>query len=755
MKGSPELGDFSKSIKKSLARVFGRGDLEQVLGEDWEFAESQAIPTEDLPAPPAPAGSPGIRSDGPTDLKALVTDPPPAESAPSPSPESGPPASSLGQAADPEKVPPVQESTEAKPQLPESTVAPFAAATTAPGSAESRSFGATFGTLELPPDKPEADRSPLSRAVKMLTDDGPLPESESFIRALGFGGADAPYPADLMALDDAHDHDEDAPEPMNTLDITGIFDDFLAEDDDPFEGLHGPTVLHVTDAAPSLEEPPEPPGVDESPEDEKEARLDTPAVAIKLDTPSPPPAAEISALDTPPPQVEDSLTPFSVDNLPLDEFGHSLSDSADLEMNPASPVVDSGLIEDAAPSILQSTMSETGTDLNTPQQTVAPEEQAIAPGEEDSARVLSHRGKNLWKNQRARGSSREGKPPKDLWNEQSTRASIAAGLKRDAERSKDGSFREVLLHLSDGIESQTIDLPPFPSSARRLLGRVSEEEVVEIIRSSPSLAGNVVKVANSPYYMSAKPVTSLNAAFMRIGLDQSRRVSLASLVGSSYEVEGFQRIMSRIQLHSIATASAAEMIATSARMPKEEAFLGGLLHDVGMVFTYRLMKDSIEATGDQWVVSQGTLRRMARKYHQRLGALFLNGWDLAGSVATMIAFHHHPDEAQEEFQAHAKCIHVADALAERAVTHSKSPKWKRSIAIHNPDATEEERSRAADIDGVNDISVHDLLFQAPSSLDIAGMHGIIRSVLLKLDSRRAEGDDDGKDEDASATSSGT
>jgi putative nucleotidyltransferase with HDIG domain len=213
--------------------------------------------------------------------------------------------------------------------------------------------------------------------------------------------------------------------------------------------------------------------------------------------------------------------------------------------------------------------------------------------------------------------------------------------------------------------------------------------------------------------------------------------------------------MSRIQLHSIATASAAEMIASMSKMSKEEAFLGGLLHDVGMVLTYRLMKNSIEATGDEWIVDQGTLRRMARKYHQRLGALFLSGWELAGSVATMIAFHHHPDEAEEKFQPHAKCIHIADALAERAVTHSKSPKWKRSIANHNPDATEEERSRAADVDGINEISVHDLLFQAPQSLDIVAMHGIIRSVLLKLDSRRSEEGDDGKDEDAAATSSGT
>jgi len=50
------LGDFSKSVKKTLAQVFGRGDLEQVLGEDWEFSDSQPMPTLDEPVadkPPA------------------------------------------------------------------------------------------------------------------------------------------------------------------------------------------------------------------------------------------------------------------------------------------------------------------------------------------------------------------------------------------------------------------------------------------------------------------------------------------------------------------------------------------------------------------------------------------------------------------------------------------------------------------------------------------------------------------------------
>ena len=710
------MGDFSKSVKKTLAQVFGRGDLEEVLNEDWEFLDSQEMsvleagtavpPTPVKPAPPPSAPRP-------TDLKALVdrSDSHPAEA----------------------EAPDEQQKDESKeapspPQTPKAEGQSVSSATTVPDEMIAEGPADAFGTIELPPSETHEGGDALSRAVQMITDEGSLPETESFIRELGFGGADAPYPSDLGTFDE----EEDAPAPKDTLDITGIFEDFVASDDDPFEGLHGPDNLNeiAAEEAEAVVEP-----------QQQEPQEPEPAV--------PPTNNPMDIVDGAPPlaETESSMLDFPLDEMALDAFDSSLMGSSFLAEQTSDPVIDSGLIENGQPSVIQTAH----TDSIEPAQ--AEESQRVEPPEsEDTGRVLSNRGKALFKGQRARGSDKEGPPPADIFDEARTRAFIVRDLRRDAGRVKNPAFRDVLLHLSECVEAQNASLPPFPSAARRLLGVVDEEEVMEIIRSSPSLAGNVVRVANSPFYMSAKPVTSLNAAFMRIGLDQSRRVSLASLVGSSYEVEGFDKVMHRIQLHSIATASTAEMIATTSQLSKEEAFLGGLLHDAGMVLTYRLVKASNDATGSNWLVDQGTLRRMARKYHQRLGALFLSGWDLPASVATMMAYHHHPDEADQQFLTHAKLIHVADALAERAVRHSRHPKWKRAMDQRDPEASDEERSRASEVDGVQEISVHDLLFQAPKKLDVPAMHGVIRSVLLKLDSRQADQATD-DDDDSAETSS--
>ena len=76
------MGDFSKSVKNALSRVFGRGDLEEVLGEEWEFTDSQSMPVAAAIGkvnPPPETNPPGIEAARPTDLRAL------ANSSPAPS----------------------------------------------------------------------------------------------------------------------------------------------------------------------------------------------------------------------------------------------------------------------------------------------------------------------------------------------------------------------------------------------------------------------------------------------------------------------------------------------------------------------------------------------------------------------------------------------------------------------------------------------------------------------------------------------
>lgn len=342
---------------------------------------------------------------------------------------------------------------------------------------------------------------------------------------------------------------------------------------------------------------------------------------------------------------------------------------------------------------------------------------------------------------KARVPAEHGPPPESIWDERAVRDAVIADLKQEGAKLADRGARRVLDLLRAAVDTEPLHLPPFPAAAQRLMGRngltATDDEVLEVVRSEPTLAGNVVKVANSPFYMAAVPVASLNAAVMRIGLDQVRRVSLAAVVGSSWDVEGFRGPMARMRLHCHAAAVAAESLAGDAGVEPGEAFLAGLLHDAGEALAYRLVRVAAEKAtkrGKSWEPDGRLMRKVARRHHQRLGALFLGGWDLAASVAAAMSFHHHPELAEPRFADLVRLIHVADAIAYRGLAHARSRPWRESLMLRAPGATREELDRAVEVDGIAELDVDDLLFQAPRRTDPDRLRGIVRSMLLRLDS---------------------
>ncbi|MCP4870376.1 MAG: HDOD domain-containing protein [Proteobacteria bacterium] len=357
----------------------------------------------------------------------------------------------------------------------------------------------------------------------------------------------------------------------------------------------------------------------------------------------------------------------------------------------------------------------------------------------------------------ARTDRDNGTPPTSIWDERQLRDEIVADLAEEIAATGDEDHRRVITALMKEIDEDPLKMPPFPEAARRLLGEggsaPTDEDLVEIVKSEPALAGNIVKVANSPFYMAATHVASVNAAVMRIGLDQVRRVALTTVVGSSYEVRGFSTTVARIRLHSYGAALAAETLAHGTDIDPAEAFLAGLLHDAGEVLAYYLVRNAIDVAkeaGGDFEPDRLQLRKLSRRYHPRLGALFLGGWDLAASVASAMAYHHHPAHAEARFADLVSLVHVADELAYRAIQHSSSADWRTSMRMREPGASRAELDKATAIDGIEFIDVDDLLFQAPRGASRERLHGVLRATLLRLDSSD-QGSLDGGDALASTT----
>jgi HD-like signal output (HDOD) protein len=349
----------------------------------------------------------------------------------------------------------------------------------------------------------------------------------------------------------------------------------------------------------------------------------------------------------------------------------------------------------------------------------------------------------------SRGKAPPGPAPSTIWDEAVIRREIAADL--DALAAAGSEDREILRALRDTMSRGPVELPPLTPAAGKLLPKdgsaPSDEEVLQIVRSDPGLAGQVMKVANSPFYMAAAPAASLNAALVRIGVEQTRRAALAAAVTSSYELRGFSATMNQLREHALATAMAAEMLAGAAGCDASEAFLAGLLHDAGEMLAWRIVRQAMDRArrdGDAWTPDRPSLRRLAARQHQRLGALFLGAWDLAAGIASCLAFHHQPEAAEERFRGLVRLVHVADLVADIAVEHGRSAKWKEALGARREATSAQDLAEASARDGVDALPLEQWVPRLAASVDGNLLRGVLRSVLLRLDSSGA-GSFDGPD----------
>src|ERR1051325_6151536 len=132
-------------------------------------------------------------------------------------------------------------------------------------------------------------------------------------------------------------------------------------------------------------------------------------------------------------------------------------------------------------------------------------------------------------------------------------------------------------------------LPTLPAVAVRVLEltgdeSVSLERLAEEIQNDQALAAKVLKTINSSFYGVRRPCGTISQAMVMLGLSAVKSLALSfSLVSSiGFGDDEFDHVA--YWRRGLYTAAAAKIIAREVgRAFEDEAFLGGLLQDVGMM----------------------------------------------------------------------------------------------------------------------------------------------------------------------------
>lgn len=195
--------------------------------------------------------------------------------------------------------------------------------------------------------------------------------------------------------------------------------------------------------------------------------------------------------------------------------------------------------------------------------------------------------------------------------------------------------------IRDRLDRGDVTVPVLPAVAGAALSLLNDPgadsaTIAATIRTDQSLAGHVMKFANSPLARSGAPIVSLQQAMARLGMRRIAEVALAACVGPKlFKAPAYARLVDRTWNESLATALWAGEIARGLRHNVEVSFLCGLLHQIGRPVVLQALQESLEAPG---VAPAGTDPDALLEAHgAAAGLVVARSWNLPDAVAETIA----------------------------------------------------------------------------------------------------------------------
>jgi HD-like signal output (HDOD) protein len=174
--------------------------------------------------------------------------------------------------------------------------------------------------------------------------------------------------------------------------------------------------------------------------------------------------------------------------------------------------------------------------------------------------------------------------------------------------------------------------------------------VVALASKDQVLAGGIIACANSPAYSSIREITNLGHAVAYIGTDQAATILTALALRPFILGAG----KASLWAHALESAAAAEALSQLCDIPKADAYLLGLMHDIG-----RLLLNSLPqhvAAASKRLTNNGCETAIAELLvcgtdHAGAGALVLQHWNFPSEYIEAVRFHHEPQATDSKLAA--------------------------------------------------------------------------------------------------------
>ncbi len=234
----------------------------------------------------------------------------------------------------------------------------------------------------------------------------------------------------------------------------------------------------------------------------------------------------------------------------------------------------------------------------------------------------------------------------------------------------DGDLLRSAFRIVDGLAQELVGEVIFPTcfeTALRLRKELKDPNlsiagIARAVSVEPLVATRLTRLASSAMYaIDGRPVRDLASAINRLGTNLVRATALSITMGQilqAKEMLAFSLFARKLWDHSVRSAAAARVLAyTYTRIDPEEAFLAGLVHDLGAFYMlYRLSQYP------QLCAKPEAVTILVARSHESIGSSLLAALGVPEEVVRASMAHDCPRELPDAPRTLADVVHIANIL---------------------------------------------------------------------------------------------
>jgi len=215
----------------------------------------------------------------------------------------------------------------------------------------------------------------------------------------------------------------------------------------------------------------------------------------------------------------------------------------------------------------------------------------------------------------------------------------------------DKNTRSLVDIVQEHAASEKLNLPVFPGAAfelQQLLAddNTSIDQIAKVIGKDQAMASQVLKLANSPFFSGWNTVRTIREAILRLGLNHVFNLVICTSQQKYYKSPNkiLQKILEVLWKHALCVAIGSKWLVQKLgyRQFGDEAFLSGLLHDIGKLVLTKAI-ETIQAEYEDFDLPPELIDQIFDSMHAGQGNYLMDEWSIP-DVYCKIALNHHSED---------------------------------------------------------------------------------------------------------------